>query len=330
MTITIEKLPSLSDVWIVVYDDFQLLDATGPAQVFATANDEASLDGQPVPYRVAIVGSGAPRPVRSSSGVSVLAGRLPRRLSNESTVLVAGGAGVDRASRDRALLRWVQGAAERVRRCGSVCSGAFVLAHAGLLDGRRAVTHWRDVDALRDAFPRVCVEDDALYVRDGAIVTSAGVTSGIDLCLSLIEEDLGRALALRVAKRLVVHLKRAGGQRQFSSELLAQSADDGVVARLTAWLRPRLQHAIDVEAMADALAMSPRSLHRTLKREAGTTPAKFVARMRLETACAMLEGRPTALKRVATRSGFGSEYNLRQAFQAAFGVTPSQYRSRFG
>lgn len=316
-------------VWVLVFPGFQLLDATGPAQVFASANDEAAEAGQPKPYRVQLV-SAVGGPVLSSAGVEVLARPLPSAAAlRGSTLVVAGGAGVAQAVRDAALIAWIARAARAAARGCSVCSGAFLLAEAGLLDGRRAVTHWRNVAALKAHYPGVQVQDDALHVKDGSIYTSAGVTAGIDLCLSLVEEDHGRALALSVAKRLVVHLKRPGGQRQFSSELLAQTSEAGLAERLVQWLKPRLHAAVTVADMAEAMRMSARTLHRQLRCDGASTPARFLARLRLEAACGLLEAGTLPIKQVARKSGFGSEYNLRRAFVRRFGVVPGAYRSRF-
>jgi len=328
---TMSLQPALPQpVWVLVFPGFQLLDACGPVQVFATANDEAAEHGQPAPYRLGVV-SLAGGPVVSSSGVVLQTQRPPpARGLRGATLLVAGGAGMAQAVADARLVRWLARAAPRVRRCGSVCTGAFLLARAGLLDGRKAVTHWRGVAMLRELHPAVDVHDDAIYLRDGALYTSAGVTAGIDLCLSLVEEDLGRGVALDVAKRLVVPLKRAGGQRQFSAELLAQANEGGVLARLSPWLQPRLHRALDVAAMAQAVALSARTLHRRLREEAGTTPAALLARLRLEAACRLLEDATVPLKQVARRTGFGSPYNLRRAFVRQLGVLPGDYRARFG
>lgn len=317
------------NVWILVYPDFLLLDATGPAQVFSTANDDARDAGLPEPYRVVLV-SRAGGAVRSCSGISVLTQTLPRTALAGATLIVAGGRGCEQVLLDAPSIRWVARAQQHVARCCSVCTGAFVLAEAGLLDNRRAVTHWQDVVPLRQRYPAVQVQDDAIYVKDGSLYTSAGITAGIDLSLSLVEEDLGRAAAQRVAKRLVVFLKRPGGQRQFSSELLAQAAEQGIAAELSQWLRPRLKHSLGVEAMAAGLAVSVRTLHRKLVDETGTSPAQFLARMRLDAACALLERGHVSVKQVARQAGFGSEYNLRRAFAASLGVVPSEYRARFG
>lgn len=318
------------DIWVLVYRDFLLLDATGPAQVFSTANDEARDAGLPPPYRIQLI-SRAGGAIGSCSGVTVLTEGLPRRSMAGATLVVAGGRGFEQAIADTLTTRWVARAYETVARCCSVCTGAFVLAHAGVLDGRRAVTHWQDVGQLQKRYPAVQVQDDAIYIKDGKLYTSAGITAGIDLSLSLVDEDLGHPTAQRVAKRLVVFLKRPGGQRQYSSELLAQEASGhGVSAQLTRWLKPRLKQAVGVEHMAEALALSVRTLHRRLGLEAGASPAQFLTRMRLDAACALLERADVSIKQVARQAGFGSEYNLRRAFATNLGVVPSEYRARFG
>lgn len=319
-------------VWVLVFPNFLLLDATGPIQVFSSANDEARDAGLPLPYRIHLIAPGGGA-VMSSSGVSVLTTPLPRRALDDATLIVAGGRMQDLPSTtttgERATLRWVASASAAVARCCAVCTGSFLLARAGLLDGRRAVTHWQEVAQLRSEHPLVQVQDDAIYVRDGRFYTSAGISAGMDLALSLVEEDLGRAAALSVAKRMVLFLKRPGGQRQFSSELLAQSAPEGVTGQLTAWLRPRLKQEVDVEQMAAACALSVRTLHRKLKQESDVTPAQLMARMRMELACSLLEQQGISVKQAARQSGYGSEYNLRRAFAAQLGVLPSDYQARF-
>lgn len=319
------------DIWVLVFPGFLLLDATGPVQVFSTANDEARSAGRPPPYKIELVAAGGGA-IASSSGVSVLAKPLPRRSMAGATLLVAGGSAMECSETvlDPASMAWLGRAATKVARCCSVCTGAFALARAGLLDERRAVTHWLDVENMRQQFPRVRLQDDAIYVKDGPIYTSAGIAAGMDLALSLVEEDLGRSMALAVAKRLVVFLKRPGGQRQFSSELLAQEAPEGLLGQLTAWLRTRLKLQVDVEQMAAALAVSVRTLHRKLREEADVTPAQVLTRLRMEAACGLLERPGTSVKRAATLSGFGTEYNLRRAFAAHLGVVPSEYKARFG
>lgn len=321
------------DIWLLVFPDFLLLDATGPIQVFSSANDEARDAGLPPPYRIHLIAQGGGA-VASSAGVSVLTEPIPRRSLAGATLIVSGGRGMelpaDSASEAQpAMLRWLVRSSAVLARCCAVCTGAFVLARAGLLDRRRAVTHWQDAARLRSQHPLVQVQDDAIYIRDDKFYTSAGISAGMDLALSLVEEDLGRAMALAVAKRLVLFLKRPGGQRQFSSELLAQAVPDGLCGQLSAWLRPRLRQQIDIEQMAGACALSVRTLHRRLRSEAGVTPAQLLARMRMELACGLLEQPRMTVKQAARQSGYGSEYNLRRAFMAQLGVLPSEYQARF-
>lgn len=316
-----------ADVFLLVFPQFLLLDATGPIQVFSSANDEAVDKGLPPPYRIHLI-SIEDGPVMSSAGVSLVTTGLPRRDLSGATLLIAGGR-VNCLPEDAKTLQWIGRASALVRRCCAVCTGAFVLARAGLLDGRRAVTHWQDAPQLQATYPTVQVQDDAIFVHDGKFYTSAGITAGMDLALSLIEEDLGRQAALAVAKRMVLYLKRSGGQRQFSSELLAQSEEQGIGAELTSWLRPRLGQNLNVEQMADACALSVRSLHRKLQQEANITPAQLLATLRLESACKLLEQGGVSVKEVARRCGYGTEYNLRRAFTVKLGVLPSEYQMRF-
>lgn len=315
---------------MVVFPGFLLLDLAGPLQVFAMADEEAGRQARPTRYRLRTV-SAAGGMQASSCGLMVQTESLPRPATlRGATVLVVGGDGIQDALHDRRLLRWLQAASTHVARCGSVCTGAFLLAQAGLLDGRRAVTHWMDVPRFRAMFPRVQLMDDSIHVRDGQIHTSAGVTAGMDLSLALVEADHDRALSLRVAKRLVIPYRRAGGQRQFSTELLAQlPAEEGLSQQLLQWLRPRLRQSIGVGDMAAAMAMSERTLHRQLMAQAGMTPARLLHRMRVERACWLLEDGKTSLKRVVQQTGLGSEYNLRRAFRLVLGVSPNEYQSRF-
>lgn len=326
-------MPNPIDIWLLVFPGFLLLDATGPLQVFASANDEARDAGLPLPYRLHLTAPGGGA-VMSSAGMAMVAQPLPRRGVAGGTLIVSGAGTADLPSsasaEGRALLRWVARATGPAARCCSVCTGAFVLARAGLLDGRRAVTHWQDVAAFRAEHPAIVVQDDAIHVRDGKFHTSAGISAGMDLALSLVQEDLGREAALAVARRMVLFLKRPGGQRQFSAELLAQSAESGVGAQLIAWLRPRLQQTIDVEQMAATCALSVRTLHRRLREELDVTPAQLLAQLRMELACQLLERPGMTVKQAARRSGHGSEYNLRRAFLMRLGVLPSEYQARFG
>ncbi|MBD2838692.1 helix-turn-helix domain-containing protein [Pseudomonas sp. JM0905a] len=316
-------------VLLVVFPDFQLLDATGPAEVFAAVSGHLPKEAGPAYVLQSISVTGGL--VRSSTGLELMTDALPEPASLAGcTLLVAGGYGVQRAMAQGVLARWLKDAVARTARCGSVCTGAFLLAQAGLLDGRPVVTHWKYAMLLKRLFPKLLVQEDALFVRDGRFYSSAGVTAGMDLCLSLVEEDHGRAVSLQVAKGLVMYLRRPGGQRQFSAELLAQQAPPGgVMEKLVQWLRGRLHEALDIEVMAAEMAVSPRTLHRHCQAELGVTPSKLLFQLRLEEACRLLEQGAPSLKRTAENSGFGSEYNLRRAFIQALGVTPSEYRQRF-
>jgi transcriptional regulator GlxA family with amidase domain len=317
------------EVWILVYPGFLLLDATGPAQVFATANDEAQEQGLSMPYRIKLI-SAQGAEVVSSSTISVCSNKLPRHCRDSTTLIVSGGNRLDSVYSDKKQLGWLKRMGQQVDRCCAVCNGALLLGYAGLLQNKKAVTHWKDVEELRLSFPQTDVQDDAIYLKDGSIYTSAGISAGIDLCLSLVEEDLGREFALNVARRLVVYHKRPGGQRQFSTELLAQYHNEGIIQRLTQWLRPRLHKQVDIEQMAAALSISSRTLHRRVLDEGQTTPALLLRELRLEKACKLLESGRLSFNEVARRSGFGSEYNLRRAFRTRLGILPSEYRSRFG
>lgn len=317
-------------VLLLVFPEFQLLDTSGPAEVFAAVaeNLPSSLNQEGYRLQAVSVTGGL---MRSSTGLALMTEALPAPESVDGcTVLVAGGYGVQKAMSDGTAARWLTAAAPCVARCGSICTGAFLLAQAGLLDGRPVVTHWRYAALLQRLFPRLQVLEDALFVRDGRFYSSAGVTAGMDLCLSLVEEDHGRDVSLQVAKGLVMYLRRPGGQRQFSAELLAQqSPEGGPLEQLVRWLQERLHETMDVEAMAAQLAVSSRTLHRQCQAELGISPARLLLQLRLDAACRLLEGGTSSLKRVAQQSGFGSEYNLRRAFVQDLGVTPSEYRQRF-
>jgi len=316
-------------VLLLVFPDFQLLDATGPAEVFAAVDEHLPSAARPA-YRLEAISPGGGL-VRSSTGLELATTALPDPQQVVGcTLLVAGGHGVQVAMQKGDVARWLAQAALCSARCGSVCTGAFLLAQAGLLEGRPVVTHWRYAELLQRLFPRLRVMHDALFVRDGSFYSSAGVTAGMDLCLSLVEEDHGRDLSLRVARGLVMYLRRPGGQRQFSAELLAQQAPPGgQMERLVEWLREHLAEAPDVEEMAAQMAMSSRTLHRHCQAEMGVTPAKLLQALRLEKASQLLEAGEPSLKRVAQHAGFGSEYNLRRAFVQALGVTPGEFRQRF-
>jgi transcriptional regulator GlxA family with amidase domain len=315
----------LRRVEILAFQDVQLLDVAGPLQVFASANELARAMGEPRPYELAVL---AEQPlVTASGGLGLAAQHLSEFDIPLDTLIVAGGFGVQRASENAALIGWIRGRAAAARRTASVCSGAFLLATAGLLDGRRAVTHWGRCAEFARRFPAVHLEPDPIFVRDGNVWTSAGITAGIDLALALVEADLGSRVALAVARQLVVFLKRPGGQAQFSATLALQHGD-ARFERLHAWIADNIRGDLSVSALADAASMSERSFVRHYRRATGITPARAIERIRVEAARQALEqGQP--VKRVAARCGFGSEETMRRSFLRLLGATPQAYRERF-
>jgi transcriptional regulator GlxA family with amidase domain len=322
------SLPSLKRIELLAFPDVQMLDIAGPAQVFAAANELVAARGDAVPYEVQVVAS-ADAQVRATSGLSLATTRLENSAESPDTLIVAGGRGVMKAAENPELRDWLRTRAAGARRVASVCTGAFLLAAAGLLDGRRAVTHWRHCEQLARQYPQVRVDPDPIFVRDGAIWTSAGVTAGIDLSLALVEADLGRAVALEVARELVVFLKRPGGQAQFSAALALQSTDDRF-AELHAWLAEHLGDDLSLGSLAHEAGMSERTFIRRYREATGLTPLRAVERLRVEAARQMLVDTGAPIKRIAARCGFGSEETMRRAFVRVQGVSPSDYRERFG
>jgi transcriptional regulator GlxA family with amidase domain len=312
---------------VLTFPAVQLLDVTGPVQVFATANDLVAGAGGAPPYRLKLVTQGE-EGVTSSAGVALSASPLSQANEALDTLLVAGGQGVEAAAANPILLDWVRQRAAQARRVASVCTGAFLLAAAGILDGRRVVTHWKDCARLAQRFPAVRVEPDPIFVCDGPVWTSAGVTAGIDLALALVEEDLGRSVALAVARYLVVFLKRPGGQAQFSATLALQAAEDKFGA-LHNWINGHLGDDLSISVLADQAGMSERSFSRHYAEATGQTPVRAIERLRLEAARRLLSESRTPIKRIAQRCGFGSEETMRRSFQRRLAVTPQDYRSRF-
>ena len=312
---------------MLTFPAVQLLDVTGPVQVFSSANDLVVAAGGAPPYRLRLVTQGN-EGVLSSAGVALAASPLNRRGDALDTLIVAGGQGVEAAATNPALVDWVRQRATQARRVASVCTGAFLLAAAGVLDGRRAVTHWKDCARLAQRFPAVRVEPDPIFICDGSVWTSAGVTAGIDLALALVEEDLGRAVALAVARYLVVFLKRPGGQAQFSATLALQAADDKFRA-LHDWINGHLANDLSLPVLADQASMSERSFSRRYAEATGQTPARAIERLRVEAARHLLSESRQPIKRIAQRCGFGSEETMRRSFLRLVAVTPQDYRDRF-
>ena len=308
------------DVLILAYDGAQPIDIAGPLQAFVTANEAAGRDA----YRVRVVGRvGAT--LKLAGGLRVLVEEPARR--RVDTLMVPGGPGVHAARKDRSQVAMVRRLAQRARRICSVCTGAFLLAEAGLLENRKAVTHWRSCARLADEYPNIRVLADPIWVRDDHIWTSAGVTAGIDLTLALIEEDLGAPVALQVARRLVVYMRRPGGQAQHSAPLALQAADG--FGPLMEWMLANLHKPIKVEQLAERSGMAPRSFHRHFLARTQLTPAKAIERLRLDQARTLIETTKLRLITIAARVGFGSEERLRRSFQRSLGVAPNEYRERF-
>jgi transcriptional regulator GlxA family with amidase domain len=311
-------------VLIAAFPKVQTLDVLGPAEVFETANQ---LSGKPE-YEVHVVATES-GPLRTSSVALYADVAVKDAAGPVDTLLVAGGRGVNAAVDDERLVAWLAAAARRSRRVASVCTGAFLLARAGLLDGRRATTHWASCAELTSRHPKVSVERDPIYVRDGNLITSAGVTAGMDLALALVEEDLGRELALKVARWLVMFVKRPGGQAQFSAQLAAQMAEREPLRELQAWLPDHLDEDLSVPALASRACMSERNFARAFRDETGMTPAAYVESARVERARIALESGELGVETIARQSGFGTVETMRRAFRRRVGVSPASYRSRF-
>jgi len=313
-------------VAMLLFPGVQALDVSGPLDVFAEANAFVPA-GQG--YQVLTLAA-SPLPLRASNG-QLLGADLGIEQGDGAAdiLLVPGGPKLPEEAPAADLLDWLRAACGRAPRYGSICTGAFLLGHAGLLDGKRVTTHWSDARRLAELFPLAQVEPDRIHVRDGALVTSAGVTAGIDLALALVAEDHGAAVALSVAKRLLVVAQRQGGQSQFSPFLQAPADETSPVARIQRYVQENLDQPLGVPQLAGEVAMSPRSFARAFVREAGVTPAEFVQRARLDAARGLLEGSDLALKVIAWRCGFGSAARMRLVFAQRLGVTPTQYREQF-
>ncbi|MBK5544392.1 DJ-1/PfpI family protein [Pseudomonas sp. TH04] len=314
-------------IHVLAFDNAQVLDVTGPLQVFASTNDLARQRGLPLPYAASVIAAQT-TPVMTSAGLALLAEPLPAADTPCDTLVIAGGWGVYGAAEDAELVAWVKQKAQHTRRMASVCTGAFLLAASGLLDGCRVATHWTRCEELARKYPLLTVESNPIFIQQGAVWTSAGVTAGIDLCLALVEEDLGRAVALEVARHLVVFLKRPGGQSQFSAALSLQKGDTRF-ADLHAWIAENLSLDLNIPALAAQAGMSERSFVRHYRAETGQTPARAVELIRVDAARRQLADSTASVKRIAVQCGFGCEETLRRSFLRALDVTPQAYRERF-
>jgi transcriptional regulator GlxA family with amidase domain len=328
------SVPIPRTIVLVAFDGCQALDVTGPWEVFAQARDrvgQADDAGQRPAYDLVLASPNGGTVATTSGlqlGCTVTLASLAERID---TVLVAGGGreSVDRLASDPGLLDWLRSCAGRARRVGGVCTGAFALAAAGLLDGRRATTHWESCMRLAATYPAISVEADALFVADPPFYTSAGVSAGIDLALALVEADLGRSIALAVARELVLFLRRPGGQSQFSAGLEAQMGASDRMRDLVAWMTGHPEADLDVRALAIRVSMSERNFARVFRGETGQTPARFAEAIRVERAKSHLEDADWPLARLAERCGFGSVDSLHRAFRRRLGITPRDYRMRF-
>jgi transcriptional regulator GlxA family with amidase domain len=338
------------NIAILVYPGVQSLDVTGPLEVFSAARQLLELGGaggehrepvdlpredsmrdsrRPSGYRTYVISpDGAP--LETSSGLTLVPhaaiGDAPRAID---TLIVAGGLGVARLCEDSATLAWIADRARRARRVASVCTGAFALAAAGLLDGRRAATHWAAAAQLARHYPKVRVDPEPIFVRDGSVWTSAGVTAGMDLALALLEEDLDREAALAVARHLVLFLRRPGNQSQFSATLAAQAPARDALREVQRFAAENLSADLTVEALAAHAHMSARHFARSFRAQTAVTPARYVERLRLEAARRALEESAEPLANIAAHCGFGTPETMRRTFLRALGVGPAEYRRRF-
>jgi transcriptional regulator GlxA family with amidase domain len=315
------------NIAILIAPGIQLLDVVGPLEVFAEGSAQAQLPGF---YKLCVVGT-VPGPIRGFSGLSIVPNRSIHDPDEQiDTLLVAGGANDSGIQDNPEALDWIRRNTCSARRFGSVCTGAFGLAAAGVIDGMRITTHWHAMARLAQRYPAISVEPDRIFVKDGRVYTSAGVTAGMDLALALVEEDLGRRVALAVARQLVMFVKRPGGQSQFSPQLAAQIADRSAIQDIQAWALLNLGADLSVPALARRAAMSERNFARVFRAESGTTPSGYVEAIRVDAARRMIEEGLHPLKRIASVTGFSNLDALRRAFVRTVGVTPTDYRERFG
>ncbi|MFE3324371.1 GlxA family transcriptional regulator [Streptomyces sp. NPDC059176] len=311
------------NVLIALFDGVQSLDVTGPLEVFAGANQ---CPAAPIGYRIrtASLDGG---PVRTSSGLTLVPDGVLRDEPGPHTLIVPGGEGT--LDPDPALVDWLRASAPSAERLVSVCSGALVLAAAGLLDGHRATTHWSLCDRLARDHPDVEVDPEPIFVRDGRLATSAGVTAGIDLALALVEDDLGRDAALTIARHLVVFLRRPGNQSQFSVQIATQTAQRRPLREVQQWISEHPGGDLSVEALAARARLSPRQFARAFRAETGTTPGRYVERVRIEHARRLLEDTVEGVAEISRASGYGTPEAMRRAFVKTLGTAPAEYRRRF-
>ncbi|MFT3809747.1 MAG: DJ-1/PfpI family protein [Micropepsaceae bacterium] len=321
--------PATRRVMMLAFADCQILDVTGPLEILASANE---LKPEAARYEIVLVAEKAGE-LKTTAGINLVAHKAygdvsARELAGVHTFMVAGGNGTVAALRTPQLIAFVRRAAKAARRVASVCSGSAILAEAGLLDGKRATSHWNAAGSIAQAYPKLRMEPDAIFVRDGDVWTSAGITAGMDLAIALVEQDLGHAAALEIARRHVLYMMRPGGQSQFSAELQRQRAGARTAAA-AAYIAANLQGDLRAGAIAAAAGLSERSLLRAFREELDTTPAEYVERVRVDAARLKLGGARVAAKTVARQCGFSSAELMRRAFHRTLGISPADYRARF-
>ncbi|HXA10034.1 MAG TPA: DJ-1/PfpI family protein [Chthoniobacterales bacterium] len=310
----------------------EILDLVGPLQVFARAADiyRKQDPRSPPIYSVEVITISSRASVVTNCGLRIAAHNTFRRVRGEiDTLLIAGGSAIENDEIDLEVVQWIRKVSRCIRRIGSVCTGALLLARAGLLDGRQAATHWKWCELLALKYPRTRVDPNPIFIRDGNVYTSAGVTAGMDLALALVEEDHGSRLALKVARNLVLYMRRPGGQSQFSAALSMQLTDRKPLLELESWVLDNLNKPLNVPVLAARVGMSPRNFARIFPREMKTTPAKFVERLRVEAARRRLEESRNSLETIAGECGFGNVNSMRNVFQRTLRIAPGQYRHHF-
>ena len=321
--------PPAITVDIIVYPGFKAMEAIGPMSVFEYANLHLQRHGKAPGYDVRIA-SHTVGAVRSDTLMSLDATKALSTLSAPDNAIIVGARHIRAALADGgALIDWVAAMAPRIKRLSSLCSGAFFLAAAGMLDGKRATTHWGVAERLQAEFPAIEVDADAIFIRDGNVWTSAGVTAGIDLALALVEEDFGRDLALEVATEMVVYLKRPGGQSQFSAHLLSERTARPNIRALQAWILDNLHERLSVAQLAQKAMMSERHFARVFQQEVGLSTQEFIETCRFERATQLLADVALPIKTVAARASFSDLAHMRRVFQKKLGITPKLYRERF-
>ncbi len=320
-------------IGFVAFPEVEILDVCGPLDVFSWTNHWLRRTGKvnEPGYHLEVLAA-QPGPMATLAGVQIVANRAYQEIDGTLDTLIVAGGGegyIERACQDQALLDWLAKTAPQVRRIASVCTGAFLLAASGLLNGRRATTHWLYCQSLARAYPAIHVEPDLIFIRDGQVYTSGGITAGIDLALALVEEDHGRDIAAQVARRMVMFLRRPGGQSQFSTYLTTEAVNRHDIRELQAWILDHSGADLSIEALSERVAMSPRNFARIFVKETGMTPAKSVEQARLEAARCKLEQTALPIDTVAAHCGFGNTERMRRSFQRMLRVSPQDYRARF-